>query len=85
MDTGHELKSTSALGPSLLNFYDDICDPTVPMTDFGGFDGGGDIECGRGLWIRARGGGWMRLGRGRIRGLTGKVETIAAKVGNGMM
>jgi hypothetical protein len=49
MDTGHEPKSTSTLEPSLLNFYDVICDPTVPMTDFGGFDGGGDIECATGV------------------------------------
>lgn len=36
MATGHEVES--ALGLSLANF-DDMCDPTEPMSDFGGFDG----------------------------------------------
>lgn len=39
MATGYELESTSALGLSLVNFGDDICDPIVSMTDFGGFCG----------------------------------------------
>jgi len=44
MDTGHELESTNALGLSLLNLYDNMCDPTVSMTDFGGFYGGDDVK-----------------------------------------
>lgn len=37
MDTGHELES--ALGLSLVNFDDSLCDPTASMSVFGGFDG----------------------------------------------
>ena len=65
MDTGHELENTSALGLSLLNFYDDVCNPTVSMTDFGGFDGdwNGDdfksgtevVDSGEGWWMDAFG------------------------------
>lgn len=62
MDTGHELGSTSALGLSLLNLYDNLCDPTVSMTDFGGFCGGDDVkdeaevvDSGEGWWMDAFG------------------------------
>jgi len=58
MDAGHEPENTSALGLSLLNFYDDMCDPTVSMTDFGGFDGSGNgesaaevVDSGEGWWM----------------------------------
>lgn len=59
MDTGHELESTSALGLSLLNFYDDMCDPTVSVTDFGGFndiEGAAEVvDSGEGWWMDAFG------------------------------
>lgn len=44
MTIGHELES--ALGLSLVNF-DDMCDPTVSMSGFAGFDGcanGDDVK-----------------------------------------
>ena len=37
MTTGHEPES--ALELSLVNFYDDMCDPIASMSGFGGFDG----------------------------------------------
>jgi len=42
MTPGHE--SESALGVSLGNLYDDMCDPTVSVSGFGGFDGGDDVR-----------------------------------------
>jgi hypothetical protein len=37
MTTGDELESTSALILSLVNFDDDMRDPTASVGDFGGF------------------------------------------------
>lgn len=64
MDAGHEPESASALGLSLLNFYDDMCDPTVSMVDFGGFYGSGNdesvaeaVDSGEAWWADAFGPG----------------------------
>ena len=70
MDTEHEFESASALGLSLLNFYDDMCDPTVPTTDFGGFDGSGngdDVDGGE--EVVGSDEGWWMDGEGIDRGI----------------
>ena len=61
MGVEHEFESASALGLSLLNFYDDMRDPTVSMADFGGFDGSGnddDVD-GEGDVVGSDEGWWM--------------------------
>lgn len=59
MGVEHEFESASALGLSLLNFYDDMCDPTASMTDFGGFDGSGNDDDVDGEGVDSDEGWWV--------------------------
>jgi len=56
MALGHELES--ALGLSLVNLDDDVCDPGVPVTDFGGFGVAEGVDLDGGCWTLFEGGLW---------------------------